>query len=231
MSKAISYLEWLRRFIRFKLWWLKAKPLNDEGIAKLSTSIALKIGIKPFKYIKEANAPFYNAVVFGLRCRTIIITKALHNLSWDYIEAVLLHEYAHCKLKHSIKITITASMLLSILTGITIYELQFLSTIADAMILMMVFVFAYISIHMLLKYITRKFELEADLFAISNTSNPCSYLKLLAFLGQWEKNKEDLISKLLATHPLARTRIKNILKKFPYFMKCFEQDYGGPGGI
>ncbi len=212
----------LARFIRLRLWWLRARPINDLLLSSLSNRIAMRIGVKPFKNIKESDAPFYNALVFGITCRTVVVTSALRNLPADYIEAVLLHEYAHCKFRHSIKMTLIAVALLSIIVGTTIYILQFVETLTDMILLISMFVAVYIIIQITLRYIARRYELEADLFAVSNASNPCSYLRLLILLSQGEKNSRDVVSTLLSAHPPAITRIETIKTSFPHLAKCLE---------
>ncbi|MEM0062993.1 MAG: M48 family metalloprotease [Ignisphaera sp.] len=210
------------RFIRFKLWWLRARPINDELLVELSNRIAMRIGTKPFKNIKESDVQFYNALVFGMSCRTVVVTSALRSLSIDYIEAVLLHEYAHCKFRHSIKIAFIAIALLSIVVGATIYILQFIESIIDVVLIITMFIAMYIIIQIILRYIARRYELEADLFAVSHASNPCSYLKLLMFLSQGEKSKRGVSSELFSAHPPAITRVETIITSFPQLVKCLE---------
>jgi len=224
------YIENLRKFIRLRFWWFFSKPCTDQSVHNIVVRVAERINVKPFKYVKVAEAPFYNAVVAGFLCRSLVVTKSLLQASPDIIEAVILHEYAHCKLRHQLKL-LSAALLLQMLALVLSIVIVYMNNL-HAFYAIVFYFAAYPAIQVILKYIARKFEIEADIFAVTHSSSRCSYIRLLCSLKQYSSHEHRLLSLLFGSHPSIETRIKSILMHYPEESRCIEGGYcGGPGGI
>lgn len=224
------YIENLRKFIRLRFWWFFSKPCTDPSVQNIVVRVAERINVKPFKYVKVAEAPFYNAVVAGFLCRSLVVTKSLLQASPDIIEAVILHEYAHCKLRHQLKLLFTALLLQMVALVLSIVAVCMSNL--HAFYAIVFYFIAYPAIQVILKYIARKFEIEADIFAVAHSFSKCSYIHLLCFLKQYDSHKQGLLSLLFGSHPSIETRIKSILMQYPEEGQCIEGGYcSGPGGI
>ena len=207
-----------------------SKPCTDPSVHNIVVRVAERIGVKPFKYVKVAEAPFYNAVVVGFLCRSLVVTKPLLQASPDIIEAVILHEYAHCKLRHQLKLLFIA-LFLQMLALVLSIVMMYTNNLHVFHAIIFYFI-AYLAIQVILRYIARKFEIEADIFAVAHSSNKCSYIRLLHILKQYNSHERRLLSLLFDSHPSIETRIKNILMRYPEECQCIEGSYcGGPGGI
>ena len=222
--------EVLKSFIKSRLWWLYAKPVNDIALLDISMAIAKRIGVKPFKVIKVVEAGFYNAMVFSFSCKGITITSLLKEASRDVLEGVMLHEYAHCKLKHGLKLLCLASLLLFLSILIAIYIIYNSATVAEVIVALMMFAIMYMAIQLILRYVARRFEYEADLFAVSYTSNSCAYISMLRTFLYYKSTKNRFLE-ILDSHPSPLNRIEYILKNFPELSKCIESAVVGPGGL
>lgn len=168
--------------IRLCLWWFYSSKTDDEEIHRVSEEAAAIMGIKPFKNIKICPR-FYmaNAAVIGFRCRTLVLTKTLLELlNIEELKAVLLHEYAHCKLKHQLKLMSLSMMLLLGIALICIYIVLSLEQEALALgISIPLLIISYILIYILTRFILKRFELEADCLAVSKLNNTITYINIL----------------------------------------------------
>lgn len=204
-------------------WWLYAKEDAPPTIYELSSSIALKINVKPFKTIKVSSIlPIANAVTIGPICRKLILTKTLLDLlTIDELKGVLLHEYAHCRLKHGIKL-----MIMTILIAIPIILLIYyiLMTIESELLSIclsiIIFIPLYITLILVTRIYSRKFEIEADIFATNNLENPMVYLSILRKIKIVNSHSNSpKIRFLFSTHPSIDKRIEiieNILQTKQY---------------
>jgi len=232
VSRMLQCKEVLKRFIKFRFWWLYAKPVNDVALFDISISIAKRIGVKPFKVIKVAEVGFYNAaVVFSFSCRSLTITSPLREAGRDVVEGVMLHEYAHCKLKHGLKLLCLALLLLLFSASIAVYIMYNSTTMVEEVVTLAIFAIMYVVTQLILRHVARRFEYEADLFAISYASNSCAYIGMLYRLLYHKPTKRRIL-RLFDSHPSPLDRIKNILRRFPNLSSCIESgSRGGPGGI
>jgi Zn-dependent protease with chaperone function len=234
VNKMQQYKKVLKRFIRLKFWWLYAKPVNDTFLYDINQAVAKKIGMKPFKVIKVAEASFYNAMVFSFSCKSITITSFLKEAGRDAIEGVFLHEYAHCKLKHGQKLFCLALLLLILSMLPVTYLLLNSTSMIEAVFASITLALVYIFVQLILRRKARRFEYEADLFAALHATNSCAYIDLLcSFLRHKPfKNKINKITEIFSSHPSPHSRIENIVRHFPEMLKCMENTCrGGPGGI
>jgi len=108
--------------LRLTLWWICSEPVSDEHLYRVSEEVARAVGVDPFKTIRVADVPLLNAVVAGLRGRTLVLTRALTSLlTEEELKMVLLHEYAHRKLKHKLKLVAVFVALLTLFATASAY--------------------------------------------------------------------------------------------------------------
>lgn len=195
-------------------WWLYAKEDAPSTIYELSSSIALKINVKPFKTIKVSSIlPIANAVTIGPICRRLILTKTLLDLlTIDELKGVLLHEYAHCRLKHGIKLMIiTILMAIPIILLIYYILMTIESELLSICLSIIIFIPLYITLILVTRIYSRKFEIEADIFATNNLENPMIYLSILRKIKMVNSHSNSpKIRFLFSTHPSIDKRIEII---------------------
>lgn len=206
----------IRRF-KAHLWWICSSKLDDPFINNLVKEVAQKIDVKPFKNIRVSTR-FYiaNAAVIGFRCRTLVLTSLLLNiLNADELRAVFLHEYAHCKLGHQIKL-LGISFTLMLVTALTaIFITQAIEN--ELMVIgigVPFLVLAYLAIVLVTRLITKRFELEADCLAASKLENPYLYIEVLKKIKNINGEVRGWRA-LLSPHPSTDVRIA-------YVIKCIE---------
>lgn len=199
---------------KIHLWWFYSRDLDNPFIYDLVRGAAIILDIKPFSKIKiNHTLRAANAAVIGLRCKTLVLTDMLIKvLTTDELKAVILHEYAHCKLKHHVKLlSVSLVLLLSLVLTMTLMiqslGSEFLSTITSIIILAT----TYILILMVNKFIARKFELEADCLAVSKLSNPYTYVELLKKLKAINGDITGL-RRFFTAHPPIEVRLYNTLR-------------------
>lgn len=208
----------LKRMIKVMLWWLLLpRGPRNEALEELTISVALRIGAKPFKKVRivESNELLGAAVI--ATCKEFVITRGLLNLlTREELEGVLLHEYAHCVHRHGIKLLSLAIAPVASLT-LTAALLAGPAGIAASLASVMAYVLA-------VRYVSRRFEVRADLYALERSSNPGSYIEALRKLARADEgSKKDRLGRLLLAHPPINERIR--LLEALLHRKC-----GGPGG-
>jgi len=203
----------IRKF-KVYLWWLYSSKLEDPFIHNLAKEVARIIGIKPFKNIRVSSR-FYiaNAAVIGFRCRTLVLTNLLLNiLGAEELKAVLLHEYAHCKFKHQIKLLVVSFALMLVIALTAIFITQTIESELTALSIGIPFlILGYLLVVLITRLITKRFEIEADCLVASKLENPNLYIELLKKI----KNINGEIRgwrTLLSPHPSTDIRIAYVIK-------------------
>ncbi|MEM4789204.1 MAG: M48 family metalloprotease [Ignisphaera sp.] len=203
--------------LKVHLWWLYSSKIDDPSIHKLARDVAQIIGVKPFKNIRVSTR-FYiaNAAVIGFRCRTLVLTNLLLDiLSVNELRAVFLHEYAHCKLKHQIKL-LGISFILMLFMALT--AILITQTIENDLMVVGIgipfLILAYLVVILITRLITKRFELEADCLAVSKLENPYLYIELLKKIKNINGEVRGWRT-LLSPHPPIDVRIA-------YAIKCIE---------
>lgn len=200
----------------FNIAW-QTKPLNNFELESSILDFASKIntpisGVKIWDTFKE---PIPNAAVTGLssKLRYVYITTYLLQLfNFNEIISIIAHELGHIKLGHIqtylifsldiILISLWIKLKLFLNYPRLIFEYEFYYNNLDLIFFIVLFLLCF-------TYLTRKSELEADLFAAITTnpeifSNTMSVLKeLIAPIPKWIPN-------FLITHPSFDERIDNI---------------------
>ena len=200
------------------LW--PAKPLGDHELNNRLQSLASLYNIK-YKNIfvwQTGGAKIANAGVAGLlpSSRGIFVTDyLLANFSHEEIEAIVAHEFGHIRYRH-IHIYLAFSFayfacytLFYGYIGPLLIRLVGSGPIANAMITI---AFFYIYFVLLFRYFSRKFERQADLYAVEITGKPEVFQQALWKLAavNYIPRAMKKLFEILHTHPSIVRRIEFI---------------------
>ncbi len=164
-------------------------------IAYFAVSIILVKRFKSIKYdflgkqieLKVKEDPRINA--FSVISGKILITSASLNLPKDELDAMIAHEMGHIKLHHHLKML----LLVNVLVFLFFYTAE---------ISLVLFIVSGISIILFQRFISRKFEIQADKYA-SKLVGRGSLVNLISKYGETRSN-------IFSTHPPSSVRIKKI---------------------
>lgn len=205
----------------------KVKPIEDEELNERIKRLAADAGLKVqnvysfdmSKNTKKANAAFTG---LGKTKRIILGDTLLSSYSKDEIETVIAHELGHYKKKHILKNIIFATTnsflifyMISILYKISLSWFGF-SSITEIAALPLLTLWA-----MLIGLIqtpvgnmlSRKFEYEADQYAIETTNKPLSFIQTLNKLTEQnlgDKEPHPFVEWFFYSHPSIKKRIAAI---------------------
>jgi len=206
--------------------FFKFKSLENQQLKERITKFAQKwnlqiSGVYQFnlsKNTKKANAAFTG---IGKSKRIILGDTLLEHFNEDEIETIFAHEVGHYHLKHIIKGIILNSLISLFglwlihhiytfvigIPGYAGYQLEALPYLA------LIFLFYGLITGPIGNYISRKYEYQADNFAVSTTGKSDIYensLKKLADLNLADVSPHPLIEFLFYSHPSIRHRIEKI---------------------
>jgi len=212
----------------------KITPFDNEELKIRITRIAEDSGIKVeniFKFNMSKNTRKANAAFTGLgkSKRILLGDTLLDNYSNDEIETVIAHELGHYKRKHIIKniiIGTTASFgtlfLIAYLYSISLNWFGFvkLQEVAALPILPIWAMLIGLIETPLTNILSRKFEYEADEYAIAITNKPSAFITTLNKLT--DQNLADiqphpLVEWFFYSHPSITKRVSAIRK---YMIEC-----------
>lgn len=203
----------------------KFKPIENETIKNKILSICEIAGVKikgiyvfdMSKNTKKANAAFTG---IGKSKRIILGDTLIDKFNEDEIQSVFAHEVGHYKHKHIYKIMILSTLLtfaglymtailyensLDIFGFKHIYELS-------ALPLITLFISAYGLVTTPISNIfSRKFEREADKFALDMTKNSFSFISAMEKLADQnlaDKEPNKIVEFLFHSHPSLKKRIE-----------------------
>ncbi|MUN28871.1 M48 family metalloprotease [Sulfuracidifex metallicus] len=128
--------------------------------------------------------------VRGIRSHLILISESTLNLDYNELQAIIAHEEGHIKLNHHVKMTLVM--------GIPIYTSLLLIIKGEVFFAIPILLITLLA----QKVISRRFELEADRYALKTTSRD----ELASVISRYGERRSSLIS----THPDVSTRLKNI---------------------
>lgn len=205
----------------------KVKSIEDEELKERIKTLAHEAGLKiqdvysfdMSKNTKKANAAFTG---LGKTKRIILGDTLLSSYSKDEIETVIAHELGHFKKKHIIKNILygTANsfiifFLISVLYKASISWFGF-SSITEIAALPLLTLWAML-IGLIQtpigNLISRKFEYEADQYAIETTRKPMSFIQTLNKLTDQnlgDKEPHPFIEWFFYSHPSIKKRISAI---------------------
>lgn len=205
----------------------KVKPIEDEELKERINNLAADAGLKVqnvysfdmSKNTKKANAAFTG---LGKTKRIILGDTLLSSYSKDEIETVIAHELGHYKKKHIIKNIIfgTANSFIMFFVISVLYKALLnwfgFSSITEIAALPLLTLWA-----MLIGLIqtpignmlSRKFEFEADQYAIEVTNKPLSFIQTLNKLTEQnlgDKEPHPFVEWFFYSHPSIKKRIAAI---------------------
>lgn len=205
----------------------KVTPIEDENLKErilvLSENAGLNVS-NVFKFNMSKNTKKANAAFTGLgRTKRILLADTLlSNYSIDEIETVIAHELGHYKKKHIIK-NVFISTIFSFLTFYLISQVYLLSlpffgfssitTISALPLLALWGVIIGLLITPISNAISRKFEYEADAYAISATNKTEAFIKTLDKLTDQNLGDREplpMVEWFFYSHPSINRRIQAI---------------------
>jgi STE24 endopeptidase len=217
----------------------KVKPIEDEELKERIRKLAAEAGLKVqnvysfdmSKNTKKANAAFTG---LGKTKRIILGDTLLSSYSKNEIETVIAHELGHYKKKHIIKNIIfgTANSFLMFFVISVLYKASLswfgFASITEIAALPLLTLWA-----MLIGLIqtpignmlSRKFEYEADQYAIEVTNKPLSFIQTLNKLTEQnlgDKEPHPFVEWFFYSHPSIKKRIAAI-ENFAKEKMIFEQ--------
>ncbi len=207
----------------------KITPIDDEDLKERITRIADDAGIKVenvFKFNMSKNTKKANAAFTGLgKSKRILLGDTLiDNYSKDEIETVIAHELGHYKKKHIVKnifIGTAASFgtlfLIAFLYNNSLAWFGFsrLQQIAALPILSVWAMLIGLVETPLTNILSRKFEYEADEYAVSVTNKPAAFISTLNKLtdqNMGDKNPHHFVEWFFYSHPSITRRVNAIRK-------------------
>ena len=203
----------------------KFKPLENEEIKQKILSLCEKTGVRiqgifefnMSKNTKKANAAFTG---IGKSKRIILGDTLLKNFSPEEIETVFAHEMGHYKKRHIMKL-MTVSVVMTF-AGLYLTSLAYSNSLntfgfnSVSEIAALPLLFIYLSLFGLItspisNILSRKFEWEADTFAIETTRDKGAFISAMEKLADQnlaDKTPNKIIEFLFHSHPSIDKRIK-----------------------
>lgn len=205
----------------------KIIPLDDEELKTRITKLAKGAGItvqNVFSFDMSKNTKKANAAFAGLgkTKRIILGDTLLYDYSKDEIETVIAHELGHYKHKHILK-NILFGTLTSFLTFFIIsllyknslswFDFTSITKIAALPILSLWAMLVGLIQTPIGNILSRKYEYEADRYAIESTLKPQSFIKTLNKLTEQnlgDKTPHPFVEWFFYSHPSIKNRINSI---------------------
>ena len=207
----------------------KVTPLENESLRSKIENLAHKAGMKVqniysfnmSKNTKKANAAFTG---LGKSKRILLGDNLLDSYTEDEVETVIAHELGHYKKKHIIKNlligTFTSFFTLYVIAALYNWSLPWfgfasINQIAALPILSLWGMIIGMLLNPLTNIISRKFEYEADEYAIVSTSKVAPFISVLEKLTEQnlgDKNPHPFVEWFFYSHPSISKRISAIKK-------------------
>lgn len=208
----------------------KVIPLRDEELKTRISNLAKGAGIKVenvFSFDMSKNTKKANAAFTGLgKTKRIILGDTLLNeYSKDEIETVIAHELGHYKHKHIIKNLIFGTVssfltffVISILykNSLSWFDFESITQIAALPLLSLWAMIIGLTQSPIGNILSRKYEYEADRYAIESTLKPESFINTLNKLTDQnlgDREPHPFIEWFFYSHPSIKNRI-NAIKNF-----------------
>ena len=193
-------------------------PLADVNLRHKLHQLAAQNNIKYKDIVIWQTESVANAAVAGIVpwSRQIFLTEALlQHFSDDEIEAIVAHEFGHVRYKHIL------TYLMFLIVYFLSYAIYYIyigqaleSTLATSSLLPAIGLVFFISLYFVIIFraLSRRFEHQADLYAVALTDKPEALelaLLRLAYLNYIPRSVQRLFE-LFQTHPSIDRRIKFI---------------------
>lgn len=202
----------------------KFRPIENESLKEKILKICDKSGVKVqgiymfdmSKNTKKANAAFTG---IGKSKRIIIGDTLLNNFSEDETEVIFAHELGHYSKKHIIKMSVLSTVLTfaglyvtAYFYGVLLGAFGFQETYQLAalpLLALLLSIFGLVT-SPLANIQSRKFERDADRYAIETTNNPRAFISSMEKLAEQnlaDKTPNKIIEYLFHSHPSIQKRI------------------------
>lgn len=222
----------------------KIIPLNDEDLKTRITNLAAEAGLKVenvFSFDMSKNTKKANAAFTGLgkTKRIILGDTLLNNYSKDEIETVIAHELGHYKHKHIIKNILFGTVssyltffIMSLLykNSLAWFSLESINQIAALPLLSLWAMLIGLIQTPIGNVLSRKFEYEADRYAVESTHKPSSFINTLTKLTEQnlgDKEPHPFVEWFFYSHPSIKNRIdaiENFAAQKNIFQKAVEEN-------
>lgn len=222
----------------------KIIPLNDEDLKTRITNLAAEAGLKVenvFSFDMSKNTKKANAAFTGLgkTKRIILGDTLLNNYSKDEIETVIAHELGHYKHKHIIKNILFGTVssyltffIMSLLykNSLAWFSLESINQIAAFPLLSLWAMLIGLIQTPIGNVLSRKFEYEADRYAVESTHKPSSFINTLTKLTEQnlgDKEPHPFVEWFFYSHPSIKNRIdaiENYAAQKNIFQKAVEEN-------
>lgn len=204
--------------------FFKYKRLSDDTLRSRILNLAHKMKVRILdcfeidlsKKTLKANAAF---VGWGRTRRVILADTLKDKYSFDEIEVILAHEFAHYRLRHLLKLIVVNSLAI-VLTfylifktsnyALSFFGLSALSDIASLPLVTTYFVLCSIISEPLQNYISRKLEKNADRLALEVTGLKEAFISMMEKLSLQnlaDRNPHPIIKFFFFSHPPVDERI------------------------
>lgn len=210
-----------------RMW--RSSPLKEGALTERIRAVADRhnLALRGVT-VWHAGPRFCNAAAAGLlpRRQEIFLSEGLLNmLDADELEAVAAHEIGHIKRRHLWLYLLFSlcyiAVALLLFSGLSPYMPDFLKeTRLGLTITGAAFFFSYFAL--LLGFVSRQFERQADQFAAVNASDPTAYPRALSKLHNASRDSGGRVSRLprfLRTHP-------PIMERIEFAIRAAENDPG-----
>lgn len=205
----------------------KITPIEDEDLKARIKNLAKEAGMKienVFKFDMSKNTKKANAAFTGLgkSKRVLLGDTLLDNYSKDEIETVIAHELGHYKKKHIIKNIIigTVSSFLTLFLIAFLYEKSLawfdfnsITQIEALPLLTLWGMLIGVIQSPLSNILSRKYEYEADEYAVTATEKPDAFISTLYKLTDQnlaDKDPHPFIEWFFYSHPSIKNRVNAI---------------------
>lgn len=202
----------------------KISPIDDDELKERINKLAVEAGIKVenvYKFDMSKNTKKANAAFTGIgkSKRILLGDTLLDSYSEDEIETVIAHELGHYKKKHIIKNIVigTASSFLTLFLIALFYKLSLnwfgfekIQEIAALPILTLWGMLIGLIQTPITNVISRKYEYEADEYAVESTRKPGAFMSTLERLTEQnfgDKNPHPFVEWFFYSHPSIKKRI------------------------
>lgn len=219
----------------------KLIPLENEELKIKVQSLALDAGIKIeniYKFDMSKNTKKANAAFTGLgKTKRIILGDTLiDNYSNEEIETVIAHELGHYKRKHIVKNiiigTVTSFLTLFLIAilyknSLGWFDFYSITQIAALPLLALWSMLIGLIQSPLGNILSRKFEYEADEYAINMTKMPKEFINTLEKLTEQnlgDKEPHPFVEWFFYSHPSIKNRINAIKEKAGDLLKQNENN-------
>ncbi len=202
----------------------KVTPIDDEDLKSRINTLAKDAGIKVenvYKFNMSKNTKKANAAFTGIgkSKRILLGDTLLENYTKDEIETVIAHELGHYKKKHIVKNIVIGTaasfltlFLISYFYKISIHWFGFdkIIIVAALPILSLWIMLIGLVQTPLTNILSRKYEYEADEYAVSSTRKPTAFKSTLEKLTEQnlgDKDPHPFVEWFFYSHPSIKNRI------------------------